>query len=140
MYKFGAILVGVFVAFMVLFNGTLAANYGNYAALIIIHVVGLVGISTYLLIRKERNKINKSIPFYLFLGGAIGVILVSFNNICFSAIGVSLTIAFGLFGQIVMSLIVDHFGLFGLKRTPFNFKKIFGLLLIFSGVYVMTLG
>lgn len=139
MYKLGATLVGIFVAFMVLFNGTLAANYGNYVALIIIHTVGLVGISAYLLIKREHNKINKSIPFYLFLGGAIGVILVSLNNICFTAIGVSLTIALGLFGQIIMSLIVDHFGLFGLKRTPFNYKKIFGLLLIFSGVYIMTL-
>jgi len=139
MYKFGATLVGVFVAFMVLFNGTLAANYGNYTALIIIHLIGLAGISTYLILKREKNKINKSIPFYLFLGGAVGVILVSFNNICFSAIGVSLTIAFGLFGQIVMSLIVDHFGLFGLNKIPFNSKKILGLLLVFIGVYVMTL-
>jgi len=66
MYKFGATLVGVFVAFMVLFNGTLAANYGNYAALIIIHVVGLVGISSYLLIKRENNKINR-LYFFIFI-------------------------------------------------------------------------
>ena len=139
MYKFGAALVGIFVAFMVLFNGTLAASYGNFSALIIIHTVGLIGISTYLIIKRENNRINQSIPFYLFLGGAVGVLLVFFNNICFSAIGVSLTIAFGLFGQIVMSLIVDHFGFFGLNKTPFNYKKLLGLFLIFIGVYIMTI-
>lgn len=139
MYKIGAIFIGVLVAFMVMLNGTLANHFGNSFALIIIHSVGLLAISSYLIFRRETIRINKNIPFYLFLGGALGVFLVSFNNICFSTIGVSLTIAIGLFGQITMSLIVDSIGLFGLKKHPLNLKKIIGLSIIFIGVCVMSL-
>jgi transporter family-2 protein len=139
MYKFGAIFVGILVSAMVLFNGTLSQYFGNSTALILIHSVGLITISLYLLIKKESIRINRTIPFYLFLGGTIGVILVSFNNICFSTIGVSLTISLGLLGQTTMSLIVDHFGLFGLKKHSFNFNKLIGLFLIFSGIFIMTI-
>lgn len=138
MYKLSAIFIGFLVSFMILFNGTLAQYFGNLTSLVILHSVGLLSISLYLLIKKETIKINRTIPFYLFLGGALGVVLVSFNNICFSNIGISLTISLGLFGQTVMSLLVDHFGLFHMKKHPFKFKKIIGITLIFIGIFIMS--
>lgn len=139
MYKSGAVFIGILVSLMVLCNGMLAQYYGNSTSLVILHSVGLINIIIYLVLKKEKLRINRKIPFYLFLGGAVGVILVSFNNLCFQAIGVSLTIALGLFGQTFMSIVVDHLGLFGMKKHPFNINKLVGLSLIFIGIFVMTI-
>lgn len=139
MYKLSAGFIGVFVAIMVLFNGTLASYYTQFQTLVIIHSVGLILITLYLLVNQEQFRIDKNTPLYLFFGGAIGVILVGLNNICFQEIGVSLTLALGLFGQMTLSLIVDHFGLFGLKKSSFQSKKIIGLASISIGIYLMIL-
>ncbi len=139
MYKLGAVFAGILVAAMIFFNGTLTGYFGNSTTLVIIHTIGLITISLFLILKREKILINKKIPFYLFLGGAIGVILVSFNNICFMNIGVSLTIALGLFGQTVMSLIIDSFGLLGLKKHKFDVKKLIGLSLIFIGTIIMSI-
>ena len=47
----------------------------------------------------------------MYTGGLIGVLTVIFSSLGFSKLGVSLTVSLGLFGQLVTSIIIDHFGL-----------------------------
>ena len=53
---------------------------------------------------------------YLYGAGAIGVLMVLFSNICFAQLGASLTLSLTVFGELVMSCIIDHFGLLGMKN------------------------
>ena len=81
---------------------------------------------------------SEAVPAYLFLSGALGVLLVFLNNTTVAAIGLTQTIALGVIGQLVVSSLVDHYGLFGLEKRAWNPRKIAGLTLILSGVAVMT--
>lgn len=139
MYKLYAILIGVLITIMVSFNGTLESHIGNFFAVLVIHIVGLLSISLILIIRKERPVIKKGIPRYLYTGGAIGILLVLVNNICFSNLGASLTLSLGIFGQLLLSSIIDHFGLMGMKVYKFQAKKLIGFSIILVGLIIMTI-
>ena len=140
MNKYLSAFTGALIAVMILFNGVLADAFGNYFSSVIVHIIGLITISAVLVISRGKTKTQNQagkIPLYLYSAGAIGVLTVVFTNIGFSALGVSATIALGLLGQTLVSVIVDHFGLFGMKVIRFEKKKIIGLAVILLGVVTM---
>lgn len=132
-------LIGIIIAVMIMINGTLSSSTGNYTSSVIIHIVGLLCVIIILLVNKFKIKLEKGIPLYLYSAGAIGVFTVLFNNIGFSTLGVSLTLALGLLGQSLTSILFDHFGLLEMKVIKFEKKKLLGLLLITLGIVVMTI-
>ena len=75
----------------------------------------------------------------MFTGGLIGILTVLFTNASFSTLGVSLTVSLSLLGQLITSLLVDHFGYFNLPINKFDKKKILGFIIIIIGIYIMTL-
>ena len=139
MNKLSSGFVGGLIAIMILFNGTLANAIGNYQSTVIVHLVGLIGIIIILVIRKSKVKIYKSVPLYAYSAGVIGVLPIIFNNISFTVLGVSITLALGLLGQSVTSLVVDHYGMFNMTVVKFNKRKLVGLTIIIIGIVVMTI-
>lgn len=139
MYNLLSIIIGAFIAIMIPLNGILSEITGNYMSSVMIHLVGLFAIVIVLLVSKSKLRMQQGIPLYLYSAGAIGVFTVLFSNISFSVLGVSITIALSLLGQSVSSIIIDHFGLLGMKVVKFEKKKMIGLLLISSGIAVMTI-
>jgi bacterial/archaeal transporter family-2 protein len=138
MYKFAAVFIGLLISIMVTFNGTLDSYTGNYLSILIIHIVGLITVILTLVVKREKIIFNEKVPFYMFSGGAIGVLLVLLNNLCFGNLGVSLTLSLGVFGQLVLSIIIDHFGLWGMDIYKFNKKKLIGFAIMLVGIVVMT--
>ena len=139
MSYFISIFTGVILAIMISLNGKVGNVAGNYASSVIIHFVGLIGILIVLIATKSKFKNLKGIPFYMFTGGLIGILTVLFTNIGFMGLGVSLTVSLSLLGQLVTSLVIDHFGYFDMPVVKFDKKKILGLVIIIAGIYVMTL-
>lgn len=134
-----SILTGVVLSIMVVLNGDLGNATGNYISSVIIHFVGLIGIIILLVVTKSKIKNLKGIPFYMFSGGLIGILTVLFTNIGFTNLGVSLTVSLALLGQLVTSIVIDHFGYFNLEVNKFEKKKIIGLGIIILGIFIMTL-
>lgn len=139
MYNILALLIGALISIMVSFNSGLEGYVGSTYSVVIIHAVGLIAILIVASIKKEKIVIKESIPFYLFLGGIFGVMLTLVNVITIGSIGVALTTALAVFGQLVFSSLVDHFGLFGLTKYEFNPKKLVGLFIVFVGLVIMTM-
>lgn len=139
MYKSYGALVGLLIAIMVTINGTLAGYVGDYTATVVIHIVGLSVSIIVILAKKLKIKISKEIPIYWFSGGAVGAFMVIFNNMCFNKLGVSLTLALGLVGQLIASVIIDNYGLFGLSVSKFKKEKILGFITIFIGITIMVI-
>lgn len=139
MYKILAIINGISIALMIMINSGLATGVDAMSALVIIHATGGLLILAYFLVTKTKWKSMKHIhPFY-YLAGAIGVINISLNNYCFAALGASLTVGLVLFGQLLTSAIVDHFGLLGMKQRKLTAKKIMSLGIICLGIIIMII-
>ena len=137
--RFISIIIGAIISVMILSNGTLSNAFGIFSSSIIIHIVGLIAIILVLILSKSKYKIDRQIPLYLYSAGAIGVFTVAFTNLSFAKLGVSLTLALGLLGQSIISIIIDHFGMLGMKIMRFNHKKYIGLFLIAFGIFIMTI-
>jgi len=128
--------MGILISVMVAINGGLTVEYGIFSATVIIHLVGLIIITIVVRYKKERFFIRK-IPWYLYLGGAIGVFTTMANNIAFGRISVSAILALGLLGQSVTGLIIDQFGIMGMPKHPFSKDKLIGLTIILAGIVSM---
>ena len=130
---FSAMLIAV----MILVNGVLTQTYGLYEATVIIHIVGLILITTVCLLRREKLFSVRGIRWTAFLGGAVGVLTTIFNNECYGKIDVSAIIALNLVGQAISSIIIDQFGLFGMPVSRLSKTKLLGMLFAVFGVCYM---
>lgn len=133
-------LAGVFLALQQSINGEL----GNYIPLtyvvLIVHLVGGLCIFGYLkLVKKEKLKIGP-MPVYLYSAGIFGYILVFLTSFTIVHIGATLTTCLSIAGQVIASVVIDHFDLFHIKKVPFNSKRILPILLILTGVIIANLG
>ena len=138
MYNILALVIGALISIMISFNSGLEGYVGSTYSVVIIHAIGLIAILIVAAIKKEKIVIKEAIPFYLFLGGIFGVMLTLVNVITIGSIGVALTTALAVFGQLVFSSLVDHFGLFGLTKYEFNPKKLVGFFIVLVGLVIMT--
>jgi len=136
MYYFISLLMGILISIMIAFNGGLTQQYGVYTATVIIHIVGLILIAAVVLIKREHF-FPKRFAWFLYLGGAIGVLTTVFNNLSFGRISVSAILALGLLGQSIAGLVIDQYGLFNMPKHLFTKQKIIGLVLILIGIASM---
>lgn len=136
MYYMIALLSGILIAVMIVCNGGLTVQFGVYTAITVIHTVGLLLITLLVFMRGEKP-FAKKMPWYLYLGGAIGVATTAFNNFSFGRISVSAILALSLLGQSITSIIIDQFGFMNVSKHPFKKNKLLGLFLISSGITIM---
>lgn len=140
MNQAGAIGIGVLISLMLLVNSALQQAFGAVWSLLIIHAIGTVVLAAILLLGRRGFAGAGRVPPLLWSAGALGVVLVFLNNRTVGAIGLSLTIALGVVGQLIVSSIVDHFGLFGMTRRRADPRKLLGLAVMLAGIAVMTAG
>lgn len=79
----------------------------------------------------------KEAPIYAWVGGLMGSIFVVSIIFLIPRLGVALSFGLIVCGQLVFSLILDHFGMFGVPVQPVNWGRIAGVLLILVGVLVI---
>ena len=139
MYYLASLVIGILVAVMITINGGLTTLYGVYSATVIIHIVGLILISAIIFARREKP-FQKMHRWYLYIGGVLGVATTASTNFAFGKISVSAILAIGLFGQSVAGILVDQFGLFGMRKHPFRPHQIPGILLVAGGIAWMMGG
>lgn len=75
-------------------------------------------------------------PWWAYVGGLLGAFFVLVSVILAPKIGAVTLMGLLLAGQLLASLIYDHFGILGYPVQPLNLWRILGVLLIFAGVYL----
>lgn len=137
MYYLLAMLTGFLAAVMLVVNGGLSAAYGIWLGAVIIHAVGLAAVLLVYAVRRGPLLPGLRVPLYYFLGGALGVGTTVFSVVAFGVISVSAITALSLLGQALASLGIDHYGLMGMEKRPFQPKKLVGFALIAGGIVLM---
>lgn len=140
MYQLLALLTGIVLAVMISVNGGLTDQYGVFPATVIIHVIGSLFAMVLCLRGKERKTLFGHWPWWIYLGGVIGVFTTVFQNFSFGRISMTSIIALGLFAQTVMSLLIDHFGFFGMQKRRFEKTSLFGLIFSLIGILALLDG
>ena len=74
------------------------------------------------------------LPWYLWLGGFLGVYAISLSIYAAPKLGFLTLSGLIIFGQLVTSMVLDHFGLLGTEKAPINWQRLLGGVVIFIGV------
>ena len=131
-----SLLSGVLIAVMLAINGMLTGYHGVHSATVIIHLIGTIFVAMIVILKRERLFAARH-PWFLYLGGAIGMMVAILNNMAFGRISLSAILALVLLGQTVAGLLIDQFGLFNMPKHPFDRSKLVGIGIILIGVAVM---
>lgn len=100
----------------------------------------LIILTLFILISEKGLHINFNLlttePWWIWTGGAWGVIFVAVSALLCAKIGVVQTTILPVLGQILMSLLIDSFGWFKSNIIPISSFKIIGAILAFIGIVV----
>lgn len=109
-------------------------------AALISFVVGTVALGVYALLAGESLSslaTAKNAPPIAWIGGFLGAFFVAAAIILVPRLGVAMTFSLIIAGQMIVTLIIDHFGLLGVPVKEVSFARIGGILLITAGVVVI---
>lgn len=79
----------------------------------------------------------KAIPWYLFLGGAIGAMFVTSVVLLIPQIGVTTMLAASIAGQLIIAAVIDHFGFFGVSVHAISLSRVAGIVLLILGILLI---
>lgn len=73
-------------------------------------------------------------PWWLWLGGVYGVVVLTGNILMMPRLGAVQTVVLPITGQVLMGLVIDHFGLFESQVVPLTATRLLGGVLVLAGV------
>jgi transporter family-2 protein len=102
-------------------------------------LVGLVGIIIYILVTQQSLSMAglKTVPVYLYTGGLLGAFFVTMIILVFPRIGPALTFGLVVGGQMILSVILDHYKILVAEAHPINGLRLLGIALIVGGVIII---
>lgn len=138
-----AVIAGAVVPFQSAINANLGRGLGHplWATLASLLVSILVLLPIMLAMRVPLPSvafINKA-PLWMWAGGAFGVCFISLALVLLPKLGASGFMALALAGQVVASLVLDHFGWFGLVQRQVSLPRLLGVVMLIGGVVLIQL-
>ncbi|NPV28717.1 MAG: DMT family transporter [Firmicutes bacterium] len=137
---FFALIAGITMALQGSLNSALSKVVGLLEATFIVHVTGTLTLIILLfLFQLGRGDLGRwaQAPWYTYLGGLLGVLIIYAVVASIPKLGVAVATTLIIVGQVSTALVIDHFGLFGLKAVPFTWWKVLGLALLATGAKLM---
>ncbi|MBA2876072.1 DMT family transporter [Thermaerobacillus caldiproteolyticus] len=141
LYILLALLGGMMAGIQAPINGSLGKRIGSVEGAFTSFFVGTLFL-TLLVLFFGKGQITHlfQVPKWNLLGGLLGALFVTFVVISVPNVGVALTIFAAIIGQIVISIIIDHFGLFGVQKIPMNANRLLGLALMLAALFFIYRG
>lgn len=146
MNSFLMIILAVIAGGLTAIQGAFNANLGKVLAhplqaTLISFVVGTLGtLVTLALMRAGLPSVSRlaGIPPYLFLGGLFGALFITATIFFIPKIGVASMLVAALLGQMLISLVLDHFGMFGVPVHSATLQRFAGVGFVILGLYLLT--
>ncbi len=77
------------------------------------------------------------IPWWAWTGGVFGAIFIGLGIVLVPKLGAATFIALLVAGQMIGSVVFDHFGWLGLAERPIDLSRVIGVLLLIAGVVLI---
>ena len=70
-------------------------------------------------------------------GGLFGAFFVTMTIVGVPRIGTTAVLALTIVSQLTAGLVMDHYGLFGMRGIPIDYKRMLGVTLLLAGVFLI---
>ncbi|AFK57323.1 MAG: EamA-like transporter family protein [Tistrella sp.] len=138
-----AIVSGAVVPFQAGANAVLGRTLGHplWGTAISLCVSFACILPVMLLARVEMPALSNlaQAPRWIWIGGIVGVVYITGALVLAPKLGAAGFITAAIAGQMLASVIIDHWGLVGLPQKPVSLPRLAGLGLIILGLIVMQL-
>ncbi len=140
-YLLIALLAGAMMPTQAATNNKMAAFVDSpMLAALISFLVGTVALFAYVLLSGvplSNLAAVKDAPAIAWVGGFLGAFFVAATVTLVPRLGVAMTFSLIIAGQMIVTLVIDHFGLLGIEAKPVSWPRIAGILLITGGVMLI---
>lgn len=136
-----AIAAGMMMPTQAAINNKLAGHVGSpILSAFISFCMGTVALFVYILATgiPIANLANaRNAPAIAWTGGVLGAFFVASAVVLVPRIGVALTFSLIIAGQMLVTLVIDHFGWLGVDVRPVSWPRVVGAALITVGVVLI---
>lgn len=135
---------GTLAGLQIPINSLLSSRIGSLEGAFVVHLVGTVFAGAGLLLFSLGAASSaglgawRNAPWYAFLGGIFGVLLVTALNFATPKLGVSATIVIFLVAQLIIGAIIGHFGWLESPVKPIDLAKLIGFALLIAGAWLVV--
>ena len=137
-YALLAAAAGACIALQASANGTFRRNIGDpwYAAFFSICGTFVTAVTLMLLFRpaSPSSETLRTTPWWNWIGGPLGAAIVLAGAALTPRLGAGAFIALVVGGQLVCSVVLDHYALMGLPEQPITVGRVAGVVLVVAGV------
>ena len=136
---------GTLAGMQIPINSLLSSRIGSLEGAFVVHLVGAIFAGAGLLLFSLGAASSsgglagwRNAPWYAFLGGIFGVLLVTALNFATPKLGVSATIVVFLVAQLIVGAIIGHFGWLESPVKPIDLAKLIGFALLIAGAWLVV--
>ncbi len=132
-------LAGLSMALQGSMNSALGKTIGQLEATAVVHLIGTVTAAGLLLLGLGKGDLARyaDAPPYTYLGGVLSVVIIYLVVASIPRVGVAPATTAIIVGQVLTAALIDHLGLFGLKRISFSYLKLLGIALLAAGAWFL---
>ena len=141
MYIGLAFLLGILMSIYLPMNSSVSRYVGSsITANITFFFVALLTSIFIFLIFGQFDTVNKvkEVPIYLYLTGFISAFMILGTTFLIPHLGARKFFILLIAGQILMAVVVSHFGILESPQDPINMKKLIGVSLVIIGAIIST--
>ena len=134
------VAIGTLLPLQGLVNARLAgALHGPVVAAFVSFLVGSAVLGTWLLVARTPwgAAPDARFPAWIWIGGVLGAIYVAVFTLLIPRVGAAAAICLAVLGQIVASMLLDHFGVLQAQR-PADWTRVAGAVLVLLGVVLVA--
>lgn len=137
-----AAVSGAAMAFQGTFNSAMGKIIGVWQSTLAVHIIGTATTLLIMLLwRMNWSDYEKlgDLPWYAWLGGILNVIIIFTVVTVIPKIGVGNATTAIVVTQVLTAVLIDAFGAFGMQQYPLRWIDFFGVALLASGTYILTM-
>lgn len=137
--SFMAFIAGIAIATQASINAQLGSILKNsmFATVVAFGSGLLFTLIIVSIITKEPPSLSiiRTVPFYLwFTGGLLSAFAITTIYWLIPQLGVGSVVSYMLAGQLMLAMVVSHFGWFGTPISPITLSKLIGIILLVSSI------
>lgn len=140
-YMLLALVGGMMAGTQAPINGSLGRKIGSLEGAFTSFFVGLLFLTFFTLFFGKGQLVNVfHVPKWNLLGGLLGAVFVTIMIVSVPKVGAASAIFAAIAGQMIISLIIDHFGLFAVQKIPTNGNRLLGLAFMLLALFFIHRG
>lgn len=133
------LLGGVAVGTQAPIAGAMAQRVGGASSSLIVHTGGAIASLALVLARRGENIQEwRELPWYMLGCGAFGLVLYLSLSYTIPKVGATAAITMLIVGQLLAGMVIDHLGAFDIATRELDINRVFAVVLLLAGAYLMV--